>query len=49
MMDESHHFPLYCTDNPVSISVFDYDKLSALEVQAMALLDSFSMIKVREL
>lgn len=48
-LDGSHHFPIYWTRNPLSVSEFDFDKLTDQEVKSLAILDSFHMMKVRYL
>lgn len=42
-------FRIYWTDSLVPIYIFDYDKLYALEVWDFFILDTFRMIKVRDL
>lgn len=49
-LDENYRFPIYWTNNPsLSVSSFDYDKLNALEIRALAVLDAFQVVKVKEL
>lgn len=49
VLDGGHPFPIYWTDNPLSVSGFDYDKLDDSEIQALAILDSFRVVKVKDL
>lgn len=48
-LDESHHFPIYWTNNPLHVSGFDYGKLNALEILTLAILDAFWVVKVQDL
>ena len=47
--DGHHRFPLYWTCDPLPISGFDYDSLSASETLSLEVLDSFRPIRVKEL
>lgn len=49
VLDEGHRFPIYWMDNPLPVSSFDYDKLDALEIQALSILDAFQVVKVKDL
>lgn len=49
VLDGGHCLPIYLTDNPLSVSSFNYDKLDALEIQALAILDAFQVVKVTDL
>lgn len=42
-------FSKYCTDNLLSVFMFAYDKLDALEVQVLAILDAFWVVQVWDL
>lgn len=44
-----HRFLIYWTDNPLSVSDFNYDKLNALEVWALMILDALWIVKVKDL
>ncbi|KAI5437519.1 hypothetical protein KIW84_023583, partial [Lathyrus oleraceus] len=48
-LDGCHRFPIYWTGNPLLVFGFDFDKLNALEIHFLAILDSFCMMKVRDL
>lgn len=48
-LDGHYHFPIYWSNNPLSISSFDYDKLNALKIWALAVFDSFRVVKVKDL
>lgn len=48
-MNGSHLFPIYKTDNPSPIYKFDYDKIDALEVQALSILDAFQVMRFKDL
>lgn len=48
-LDESYHFPIYWTGNPLSVFRFDFDKLNDQEVRSLVILNSFCMMKVRDL
>ena len=45
----NNHFLIYWLDSPLSVSGFDYDKLNALEIRALAFLDAFWIVKVKDL
>lgn len=45
-LDGSHLFLIYWTENPLSVTEFDFDKLNDQEVRSLAILDSFRMMKV---
>ena len=47
--DGHPRFPHYWTKNPLSITGFNYDKLSSSELSSLAILDSFRMMRVKEL
>ena len=47
--DGHPRFPHYWTKNHLSITGFNYDKLSNSELSSLAVLDSFRMMKVKEL
>lgn len=47
-LDGSYNFSIYWSDNPLPISNFDYDKLNALEIRALAVLDAFWVVKVKD-
>lgn len=49
MLNGSLWFPIYLIGNPLSVSRFDFDKLNDQEVMSLAILDSFRMIKDRDL
>ena len=42
-------FPFYWVGNPLSITGFNFNKLDELEVLSLEILDSFKMMKVKEL
>lgn len=44
-----HRFPIYWMDNQLPVSGFDYDKLDSLEIRALAILDAFRVVKVKDL
>lgn len=49
VLDGHHRFPIYRSNNLIPASGFDYEKLDALEVRALDVLDAFRMIKVWDL
>lgn len=49
VMDGSHCFPIYWTNNPLLVYNFGYETLDALEVQTLAIIDAFQVLKVKEL
>lgn len=49
VLDRDHRFPIYWTNNPLLVFGFDYDKLKALEIQALEILDAFRIVKVKDL
>lgn len=48
-LDGSRRFPLYWTEDSVSIVFYDYDKLNANEIQALSFMDSFSLMKTKDI
>lgn len=49
MLDGNYRFLIYWSDSPLSVFGFDYDKLSALEIRSLAVLDAFRIVKVKDL
>lgn len=49
VLDADYHFTIYWMNNPLSVSGFDYDKLNASDIRALAILDAFRVIKVEYL
>lgn len=47
VLDRNYHFLIYLTDKLLSVSSFDYDKLNSLETRALAILDAFRVVKVK--
>lgn len=48
-LDDNYHITIYWSDNTFPVSGFDHDKLNALEIQALAVLDAFRVMKVKDL
>lgn len=48
-LDENYRFLIYWSHNPLPIFDFDYDKLNTLEIRALAVLDDFWVVKVKDL
>lgn len=48
-LDGNNLFPIYWMDNPLPVFGFDNEKLDALEVHNLAILDVFRVIKVWDL
>lgn len=46
--DGNYGFLIYWSNNPCSISSFDYDKLDDLEIQSLAIFDAFQVVKVKD-
>ena len=44
-----HYFPIYWMHNLLLMFDFDYGKLNCLEIQAFAILDTFLVVKVKDL
>lgn len=49
VLDGNYRFLIYWSDNPLSVSSFNYDKLNDMEIQALTVLDVFQVIKVKDL
>lgn len=48
-LDGDLRFPIYWTNNSLSMFDFDYDKLYALEIRALSILDALWIVKVKDL
>lgn len=47
-LEGNYYFPIYWSDSSLTVSGFDYDKLNALEIRALTVLDVFWVVKVKD-